>query len=120
MLLLLLQEHVAVGKGGFGVMDGAWSNDDQESVVGVGTVDDSCYLFTTIDDSTLGLGCLGNLMLEEIGWREWVVATNCRNMVSTWLGSETQVRVQDILRQSSLSALLPTFLFSMKKVCSSW
>lgn len=76
MLLLLLEEEVAVGEGGLGVVDGAGANDDEQAVLLVGAIDNGDGLVTAAEYGLLGLGGLRDLVLEQIGRSQRVVAAN--------------------------------------------
>lgn len=76
MLLLGGEEQVAVLERGLGVVDGAGANDDQEPLLLVGAIDNGSGLLATVDDCLLRLGRLGNLVLEQIGRSQRVVAAN--------------------------------------------
>lgn len=52
-------------------------------------------------------------MLEEVWGGEGVVATDWRGVLSAYVALVRR-SVGDLLRQSSVSSLLPTSLFSMK------
>lgn len=78
VLLLLLEEEVAVGEGGLGVVDGAGANDDEQAVLLVGAIDNCDGLVTAAEYGLLGLGGLRDLVLEQIGRSQRVVAANWR------------------------------------------
>lgn len=56
VLLLFLQEKIAVGEGGRGVVDGTRADNDEQSLLLVGAVDNSNGLIAALDDCLLGLG----------------------------------------------------------------
>lgn len=58
-------------------MDGAWADDDEESVVGVCAIDDCGSLFSGGQDGLLGAFCLADLVLEEIWSGKGVVTADC-------------------------------------------
>jgi hypothetical protein len=76
VLLLLLEEEVAVGEGGLGVVDGAWADDDEQALLLVGAIDDGDGLVAALEHCLLGLGGLGDLVLEQIGGSQRVVAAD--------------------------------------------
>lgn len=79
VLLLHLHEAIAVFEGHFRVVDGAGTDDNQQTAtVGVCALDDSNSLLTTFHDRSPGLLRHGDLMLKEVGGCERVVSTNCR------------------------------------------
>lgn len=76
--MLLLEDFKAAGvvEGGGGVVEGAWADDDEETVQRVAPLEDGGGFFAGIEDGFLGCYGLGNLMLEEIRGSEGVVAAN--------------------------------------------
>ena len=78
VLLLELKEAVAVFEGHGGVVDGAWSDNDEETVLAVFALDDGAGIGTAFQDRLSR--CVGqcDFMLEEVWWGEWVVATDCK------------------------------------------
>lgn len=68
VLLLGLEQEVAVGEGSLGVMDGARADDDKKPVLLIGLVDNGDDFVTALQNRLLGLWGLGDLMLEQIGW----------------------------------------------------
>ena len=89
----------------------------------VGALDNGDNLLTTLNDRFLGFGRLGDLVLQQIRSRQWVVTTNWKDGQHRNAGVEGRVTLAVCLRererddaplQSSESALLPTLLFSMK------
>jgi hypothetical protein len=59
-------------------VDGAGPDDDEEALLGVGAGDDGYGLLAALVDRLLGVGRLGDLMLEEVGRGEGVVAADCK------------------------------------------
>lgn len=55
-------------------MDRARANDDQETTVRVGILYTGNTLVAARQDGRLAACGLGNLVLKEIGWCEWVVS----------------------------------------------
>lgn len=85
VLLLLLEQHVAVGEGSLGVVDRARADDDEQAALGIGAVDDGHSLFARLDDGLLGFGGLRDLVLQQIGGRQRVVALDCEGEVlASW------------------------------------
>lgn len=77
VFLLHLQQTVAVFESHCGVMDGAGADDDQQAtLVGVGTMHDGDGLLTALHDRFLRDLCQGDLMLEEVGGCKRVVSSN--------------------------------------------
>lgn len=54
----------------------AWSDDYKETVVDISALDNRHRFIAAIEDSLLGFGALGDLRLEEIWWRERIIASN--------------------------------------------
>ena len=112
VLLLLFQQQITVLEGSLGVVDGAGPDDHHQPVLLVGPIDNSDGLLAALDNGLLRLGRLGDFVLQQVGGRQRVVAAN-------WSGSLVPIesaqglQSRHVLLQSSLSALLPTFLFSM-------
>lgn len=82
-------------------------------LVGVGAVDDSNRLITALQNSLPRLVGQCDLMLEEVGRSEGIVAENWVEdlATATTIGSLPD---SDILRESSKWLRLPTLGFSMK------
>jgi hypothetical protein len=59
----------------------AGTDDDEQTTLGVGVVDDGDAFFAAGEDGAFGLGGLGDFVLEEVRWGEGVVAADC----SGWL-----------------------------------
>ncbi|KAI6761779.1 hypothetical protein HG531_002332 [Fusarium graminearum] len=76
MLLLLLQEEVAVGKGSRGVVDGTWANDNEQSVLLVGAIDNSDSFIASFEDRLFRFGGLGDFVLEQVWGSQRVVTTD--------------------------------------------
>lgn len=76
MFLFQLEEAVAVVEGGGGVVDGAGTDDDKETAVGIGVLHDRHALFAAREDGGLGLRGLRDFVLEEVGRGEWIVASD--------------------------------------------
>lgn len=57
-------------------MDGTRTNDDKQSVLLVGAINNGYSLITTLQDGFLGLGGLGDLVLKEVGGSQRVVTAN--------------------------------------------
>lgn len=75
-MLLELDEAIAVVKGGIRIVDGAGTYNDEKTAVGVGVLHDMGTFVAAFEDCLFrGLG-LGNLVLEEVGGCERVVAAN--------------------------------------------
>lgn len=84
VLLLLLQQHVAVLQGRVRVVDRARADDNEQPPLRIGAIDDVGSLLATLENSALRLLGLGDLMLQEIGRGEGVVAadwTRVRNLM---------------------------------------
>lgn len=76
MLLLLFQQHIAVLERGLGIVDRAGADDDEKSLLRIGAIDNRNNLLAAVENCTLGLGGLRDLVLKQIGGRQRVVATN--------------------------------------------
>jgi hypothetical protein len=87
VLLLLLQEKVAVGKGSRGVVNGTGANDDKQSVLFVAAIDNSNSLISALEDCLLGFGGLRDLVLEQVGrsqrvvTADWVRISKCAELM---------------------------------------
>lgn len=77
VFLLQLQKLVAVFEGHGGVVDGAGSDDDKETVlVGVCALDDGNGLLTALHDRLVRGLCQCDLMLQEVGGSQRVVSAD--------------------------------------------
>ena len=76
VLLLELEQAVAVLKGGLGVVDGAGADDDHQTALGIAAVDDVGGFVACLNSRLLGTGRLGDLVLEQIGRGQRVVAAD--------------------------------------------
>lgn len=86
VLLLLLEQHVAVSQGSLGVVDRAGADDDEQAAVGIGAVDDGHGLLARLDDGLFRFGGLRDLVLQQIGGRQRVVALDCKGEVlASWV-----------------------------------
>jgi hypothetical protein len=74
----MLQYHqtVAVFEGRGRIVDGARSNDDEKSVLGVSAIDDFNRLDASREDCGFGEDGLGDFVLEQIWGGERIVALN--------------------------------------------
>jgi hypothetical protein len=54
----------------------AWTDDDEEAVLGVFALDYGDGGVPSLDDGLSASSCLGDLMLQEVGRGERVVATD--------------------------------------------
>lgn len=79
MLLLEREQPVAVLERCRGVVDRAGPDDNEESVFGVGAGHNGHGFVAALEDSVLRLGRLRNLMLEEVGRSQGVVAADYKD-----------------------------------------
>jgi hypothetical protein len=59
-------------------VDGAGTDDNEETAEGVGVLDNGDAFFTAGQDGVFGLWGLEDFVLKEVGWSEGVVALDCR------------------------------------------
>ena len=88
MLVLLFQLHktVAVVESRFRIVDGARTNDDEEAAQRIRVLHDRDAFFPAVLDGGSGLRGLSNLVLEEVGCCERIVASDCRSDKSVCIG----------------------------------
>lgn len=77
VLLLELEETLAVVEGSGRIVNRAGTNNDEETVLGIFALEDSGGLFTAGEDGLLALRGLLDLVLEEIRRSERIVTTDC-------------------------------------------
>lgn len=77
VFLLQLEQSAAIVLGGIGVVDGAWPDNHQQTVVRVDAVDDGRCFFTARQNRAFGGRCLLDLVLEDIGGADRIVTANC-------------------------------------------
>lgn len=77
MFLFQFHETIAVFEGSRGVVYRTWSNDYEETVVGICAGDDCDRLIPALDDGFLGFCGLGDFVLEEIGGSQGIVTSDC-------------------------------------------
>ena len=76
VLLLELQQAVAVLEGSLGVVDGAGADDDHQAALVIATVNDVSCFIAGLDGGLFGTGRLGDLVLEQVGRGQRVVAAD--------------------------------------------
>lgn len=76
MLFFFREQHVAVGKCGYRVVDRAGADDNQQSILCIAAIDDGLDLLAAFEDCALRLRSLLDFVLQQVGGCEGIVATN--------------------------------------------